>query len=381
MPATLYLVDDQPAALELLVRRLEPFGHTVVTFTDGRRALDAARSTPPDLFLLDVCMPGIDGYELCDLIKAEEALRDIPVIFVSGASDLEAKLSAFDHGGVDYVTKPFEFREVLARVHAQLELHQNRRALLEAKITAELAGMAKDRFIASVSHELRTPLNAVLGMAEVLLDGTFGDLNDKQRAYLDFILHSGNHLLRQVNDLLELANLDFGAVALDRAPIALINSIYWVSGCLGANLVRKKQHIDLPPPRQVGMVLADEARLRQVLLNLVGNAIENTPEGGLITVRTESDVEAGMARVEVEDNGPGVPPEYRSEIFLEFRRGLADSRPAYQGAGLGLAIARRLVRLHGGAIGVGDRADGGQGSVFWFTLPLAGSDLLESSGL
>lgn len=367
--ARIMLVDDMPENLEMLSRRLEPLGFEVVAHTDGAVALQAAIISPPDLFILDVNMPGLDGFALCELLKGVESLREVPVVFLSAAGDMKAKLEAFERGGVDYISKPFHFPEVLARVRVHLDLRQTQRRYLEAKLAAEHASRSKDRFIATISHELRTPLNAVLGMAEVLLDESFGPLNDKQRSYVRFIREGGDHLLRQVNDLLEVAFIDAGGVRLVREDIDPVASARWVGACLGARLAQKRITLSLPADAPPVPVHADETRLRQILLNLVNNAIENTPEDGAIALRVLRDATLDRVRIEVEDTGPGVPDEDRGRIFREFERSRLEERPPGGGKGLGLAIARRLVRLQGGDIGVEPNPDGG--SVFWFTLPPA----------
>lgn len=366
--STIYLVDDMPENLEMLSRRLAPLGYDISTFTDGAEALQTALAAPPDLFILDVNMPGLDGFEVCAIIKDDPKLQDIPVMFISAAGDMKAKLMAFERGGADYISKPFHFPEVAARVRAQLELRSVQRRYLDAKLAAEHASQAKDRFIASVSHELRTPLNSVLGMAEVLLDETFGPLNDKQRSYVGFIYEGGEHLLRQVNDLLEVAFADAGATRLQPEPMDLVASIHWVAGCLSVQLTRKRISISLPAESSQAAITADETRVRQILMNLLGNAVENTPEDGKMSVVVLPDPDGATIRVEVSDTGPGVPPEDRGRVFLEFERSRLANEAQRPGRGLGLAIARRLVLLHGGAIGVVDAPGGG--STFWFSLPV-----------
>jgi GAF domain-containing protein len=230
----------------------------------------------------------------------------------------------------------------------------------------EVANHHKDEFLASMSHELRTPLNAIIGFSEVMLERLFGDVNAKQEEYLNDILSSGRHLLSLINDILDLAKIEAGRMELEAAdfdlPQAIDNALVLVRERALRRGITLEQTID---PR-LGEIKGDERKIKQVLLNLLSNAVKFTPEGGRIDVRA---VRAGaVAEVSVADTGVGIAPEDHEAVFEEFRQVGADYARKHEGTGLGLALARKFVELHGGTIRVESQL--GQGATFTFTIPV-----------
>ena len=216
-----------------------------------------------------------------------------------------------------------------------------------------------------MSHELRTPLNAIIGFSEVLLERLFGELNDKQDDYLKDIHSSGRHLLSLINDILDLSKVEAGRMELDLAafdlPTAIANALAFIR--------ERAQHhgialgIDIDP--QVGSIVADERKLKQILLNLLSNAVKFTPDGGRVDVRAR--IVGDDVEIAVEDTGIGIAAADHQAVFEEFRQVSRQYTSKQEGTGLGLALARRFVELHGGVIRVASEA--GKGSVFTFTLP------------
>jgi signal transduction histidine kinase len=228
----------------------------------------------------------------------------------------------------------------------------------------ETASRHKSQFLADMSHELRTPLNAVIGFSQVLRDGTFGDVNAKQAEYLDDILSSGHHLLALINDVLDLSKVEAGQVELDVAPFSLPESLE-----RGLVMVRDRAaahdlRLSLDLDAGVGVVVADERRIHQVVFNLLSNAVKFTPKGGSIVVAAER--HDGEVRVSVSDTGPGVDARDRERIFDEFQQTEVGTRQG-EGTGLGLALSKRLVELHGGRIWV--ESERGHPTRFVFSLP------------
>ena len=230
----------------------------------------------------------------------------------------------------------------------------------------EIANQHKSEFLANMSHELRTPLNAIIGFSEVLIERMFGELNDKQADYLADIHSSGKHLLSLINDVLDLAKIEAGHMALDLesfdAPAALANAM---------SLVRERaQHhgiaLALSVNDQVGEIRADQRKFKQILLNLLSNAVKFTPDSGHVTVRAK--VEGGMLVVSVSDSGIGIAPHDQAVVFDEFRQVGRHYTNKYEGTGLGLALTKRFVALHGGGLTL--QSELGQGSTFTFTLPM-----------
>jgi signal transduction histidine kinase len=229
----------------------------------------------------------------------------------------------------------------------------------------EAASRHKSEFLANMSHELRTPLNAVIGFSEVLLQRMFGALNDKQDEYLKDIYASGQHLLSLINDILDLSKIEAGRMELTPAPFhlpgALENAVTLVKERAGRHGIALE--LDLDP--SLVEVIADERKVKQVVLNLLSNAVKFTPEGGRIVLRAAR--REGAVEIAVSDTGVGIAPEDQAAIFEEFRQVGSDDRRR-EGTGLGLALARKFVELHGGRIRVESAV--GRGSTFTFTLPL-----------
>jgi signal transduction histidine kinase len=230
----------------------------------------------------------------------------------------------------------------------------------------EIANRHKSEFLANMSHELRTPLNAVIGFSEVLIEKMFGEINPKQEEYLQDILSSGKHLLSLINDILDLSKIEAGRMELEAQPFdlpaALDNALTLIKERAARNSIGLEVHVD---PR-IGEILADERKVKQVLLNLLSNAVKFTPEGGKIIMSAVMNGEA--VAVSVADTGIGIAAEDQETVFEEFRQVGTDYARKREGTGLGLALARRLVELHGGKLSL--QSELGKGSTFTFTIPV-----------
>jgi len=362
------IVDDDPGDLQYIVRILREQGYVPHAATDANVALEFLRRELADLVLLDMHLPGMDGYEVCRRLKADERTRDVPVIFVSAENRTLDRVRAFAEGAVDYITKPFQPDEALARIRTHLSLRRLAARLAEEKERAEQASVAKSEFLASMSHELRTPLNAILGYAQILK--MTGNLDPRQQRGVQAIHEAGDHLMRLISDLLDLARIEAGKMELAPSATSLSTVVRFVSHVIGVRAELKgllfecRIEDELPPA-----VLVDEKRLSQVLLNLLGNAVKFTREGK-VTLHVQALPDSGGAarlRFAVEDTGSGIAAKDFPAIFRPFEQvGEAKSRAG--GAGLGLAISRRIVQLMGSDIQL--RSELGAGSRFWFDLRL-----------
>ncbi|HYR38879.1 MAG TPA: HAMP domain-containing sensor histidine kinase, partial [Methylomirabilota bacterium] len=221
---------------------------------------------------------------------------------------------------------------------------------------------------ANMSHELRTPLNAVIGFSEVLLERMFGEVNPKQEEYLNDILSSGKHLLSLINDILDLSKIEAGRMELESQPFDLPAALDNALTLIRERAARHGLRLEVTVDPGLGEVKGEERKVKQVLLNLLSNAVKFTPEGGKISL--SASLSDGMAEISVADTGVGIAPEDQEAIFEEFRQVGSDYARKREGTGLGLALARRLVALHGGKLWV--ESEPGKGSTFTFTLPVSG---------
>jgi signal transduction histidine kinase len=228
----------------------------------------------------------------------------------------------------------------------------------------EAASRHKSEFLANMSHELRTPLNAIIGFSQVLREQMFGGVNEKQKEYLGDIIASGNHLLSLINDVLDLSKVEAGQIELQIRPFSLAEALDRGVVMVRERATRNDVHIELAADPEVELVEGDERRIRQVIFNLLSNAVKFTPAGGAVDVRAMR--VDGEVRVSIADTGPGIGPEDHERIFEEFQQTEAGVRQR-EGTGLGLALSKRLVELHGGRIWVDSAI--GEGSTFVFTLP------------
>ena len=360
------VVDDNPANLQLLSGMLKRSGFKARPVTSGELALQAARRAPPDLILLDVSMPDMDGYELCRILKADEALKEIPVLFISAHGETADKVKGFAAGGVDYVTKPFQVEEVEARVAAHIELRRQRRLIQESLDKLRRLEDLRDNLVHMIVHDLRSPLMGLSGCMQALQMTEGQALSERARKLLTEARTAADKLTEMVSSLLDVSRMEAHAMKLSLRECDLADVI----------LITVKKVEPLQGGRQVATLLpedpvrvtCDPDLIHRVIQNLLTNAYQFTPEASHIRVGATQ--EGQSVTLFVEDDGPGIPHEYHEKIFEKF--GQAETRAKRQKytTGLGLTFCKLAVEAHGGKIGV--ESEPGHGSRFWFTLPFAG---------
>lgn len=363
-PPNILAVDDTPANLRLLGGMLRDKGYRVRPVASGAEALQAAAAEPPDLILLDIGMPELDGFEVCRRLKANPTLQDVPVIFLTAHTDSEHKVKAFACGAVDFVTKPFSFDEVNARVGTHLELRRQRRELQASYEKLCESETLRDSLVHMVVHDLRSPLTVLVAGLDFLKRDTGAVLSTTQREVVEDSLVAARKMVAQVSSMLDVSKLDAGKLVPQRVECDLVLLATDVVRSLGALAVDKR--LTLAPPQHPIWAVVDKELVSRVTQNLLSNALKFTPTEGAIEVGVEGKPEA--VRVWVKDSGPGIPLEQRGQVFDEFSQVRTEASSAHNwSTGLGLAFCKLAVEAHGGAIGVDSEV--GKGSTFWFELP------------
>ena len=363
------VVDDTPDNLHLLKQMLQACGFEVLVHPDGAMAVRAAERNPPDLILLDIDMPSLDGYEVCRLLKALPSTRAIPVIFLSALNTTEDRVRAFREGGEDFIPKPFQFEEVKARVDAHIEIHRHRKEL-EAKNRAleasyrELRAVEsmRDTLVHMVVHDMRNLLQGATASLDVLRAMTGDQLQSRGATMVEHVSCSTFLLTEMVTTVLEVNKMEAGALELHevRSDLRSVASAFLTP--MMNNQEEGVLRIEVPETPLIAK--CDPTLIGRSILNLVANSLKFTRHRPG-AVRFTLSAEGTGARVEVTDTGPGVPPEYRERVFDKFFQGSVSG--VRYSTGLGLAFAKMAVEAHGGQIGV--LSEVGKGSTFWFTLP------------
>lgn len=360
---TVMVIDDTPTNLTLLNDILQKMNYRVQAFPRGDLAIKAALKKPPDLILLDIMMPELNGFEVCKILKGHDHLKDVPIIFISALDDIQNKVKAFSVGGVDYVTKPFQYEEVHARVKTHLELNEQKKKLKENyKRLKELEAM-RDSLVHMIVHDLRSPLMSITGFLDLTL---MEKLPEKATEYLTHVKDSSNMLLELINTLLDVSKMESGRMELTYSPVDINEIVRKVLSSYAS--LKRERTLELKSERKEIVVPCDEQLIERVIWNLVGNSLKFTPEkGGRIIVTTR--LSELHAIVSVSDNGHGIPEEYQGKIFDKFSQAALKKSGTRASTGLGLTFCKLVVEAHGGKIYVKSREN--EGSTFFVELPLA----------
>jgi len=363
------IVDDIPANQELLFAVLEKNQYRLRSAVSGELALKAVNEEPPDLILLDIIMPEMNGYEVCRRLKEDVNLKDIPVIFLSALNEPMDKAKAFGAGGVDYITKPFQFEEVQARVKTHLALYRQKRRLQENYDKLRELEKLRDGMTHMIVNDLRAPLTGIYGILQIVSENDKKTLSEDNVRDIAEAMKAAKQTIQLVSDVLDTNKMENGQMMLKPAQCDL-NRI--LEECVsGMKPLFEGREIRFVPPESPVTVLADREILIRVIQNLLSNAIKFTlRDGGFIRLAIEPD--GHRVRVRVDDNGQGVEPENRQKIFEKFgQEELRFSRQRYS-SGMGLSFCKLMVEAHGGSIGVEGKKDAASGSSFWFELPVNG---------
>ena len=407
--STILLVDDTPLNLRILFEALGDAGFKLLVAESGNAALEQVARLKPDLILLDVMMPGINGFDTCRRLKADPETADIPVVFMTALSDTVDKIQGLSIGAVDYITKPIQPDEVLARVKTHLTVHHLRQQLqqqneqLKQEIQERKQVEQSLRLLhRSVSHDLKNPVNGMIMVLNNLLKGIGTVPLEKllstphtgerpaltednivvPRKTLERMVKSSDRQLQLINSLLETPKAE-PTVELERRPMNVSDLIDSLSQDIQPLLLQHPASLTYDIPKQLPLVNADPTQIWRVFENLITNAIKHNPPGVEVAIAIAlSDSHANpshspsthcMLRCEVRDNGTGISEDEQRTLFHPYQRGAEGKQTP--GLGLGLYLCRQIIETHGGQIGVTSQPQ--QGTAFWFTVPCIESTCAE----
>lgn len=359
-PDTILVVDDSPDNVLLVQSILEDEGYQIEVAEEGESAIEKVNASPPQLILLDVMMPGMDGFEVTRRIRQEEQLPFIPILLIT-AYDQPSVAKGLDSGADDFIRKPVELEELLARVRSLLRLKHS------VDERDEIARQRAD-FVSRLTHDLRTPLVAADRMLNLFQQGALGEMSPQMEEAIATMSRSNRNLLDMVNTLLEVYRFEAGRKVLNFTTVnvkelidEVIQELYPLAEEKGLSL----NHQELIDDNQSTTVEGDHLELRRVFTNLVGNAIKFTDSGQIdVRIKQLAEADPPQLAIEVEDTGPGVSPEEQKTLFERFRKGKHQN----SGSGLGLHLSQRIIESHDGNITLD--SEPGKGSLFTVQLPI-----------
>lgn len=361
---TVLAVDDTPGNLRVLVEALSAAGMEVLVATDGVSAIETARYSKPDLILLDVLMPGIDGYETCARLKREDSTVQIPIIFMTALCETEEKVRAFEVGAVDYITKPFEQAELLARVNTHLTISRLRQDLEKRNRELEDLNRLKNEFMGMAAHDVRNPLASVLACAELI--ETIVDVSppEKTKMLIGQISTSARRINAIITNLLDVNAIDSGQRRLQLASHEFQPIVERVVEQNRHKARAKEIDIVLEPGTATLAGIVDETAAEQVLDNLVSNAVKYSPAGTRVTVRLLSGEDC--IAVAVQDQGPGISEADQAKMYGKFCRLTPKPTAGEPTTGLGLWIVKELTEsMHGRIMCESELGKGTTFTVLW----------------
>jgi len=406
---TILIVDDNQENLKVLSNILKKAGYKIRIAMNGKQAINSVATELPDLILLDIQMPELDGFQTCNILQTNELYKKVPIIFVSALTDTVNKVEAFNNGGVDYITKPFHFEEVLARVQTHLTIAQmrkereetnimleklvqertaelqikneelnkeieerkaiekvllnNNKELSEAKLKAEESDKLKTAFLNNLSHEIRTPLNGILGFSDLLCHKLI-DHDSETSYFLNTIQESGNQLLEIINDILDMSLIETKQLTTYIKSVDLekiINNIFQI---FNPRFSEKNVKLNFQIPQNLHFIKTDSAKIENIFKKILSNSLKFTEIG---EVNFGFEIKNNFVEFFVKDTGIGINKEFHEIIFEPFRQIIPKNSGVYGGSGLGLAIAKAFVEKLNGEIWL--QSSENQGTCVYFKIP------------
>ena len=364
------IVDDNPANIRVAAKILKQKKYNISYAQSGKEALQKAGSFNFDTILLDIMMPGMDGYEVCEKLKSSTATRQVPVIFLTAKTEPENVVKAFGVGGADYVTKPFNSQELLSRVETQVRLKKTLEKLEKANTSLREANNTKDKMFSIISHDLLGPIGNIKESLEVIVNGEVTMDEKNMQSFIHSMWVSIGSSYTLLENLLLWARNQQGKMGYKPKKLNLTlvvkGAFNLLAGVAGQKSIGLNYNL-----RDRQMVFGDKNAIKTIIRNLVSNAIKFTNKNGLITIGAK-EVENGFLQVSVTDTGIGMDRKIKENLFKKFKNEPRWGTNGERGVGLGLVITREFVERHGGSIWV--ISEEGKGSAFYFTLPFVGEN-------
>jgi two-component system, sensor histidine kinase and response regulator len=383
---SILIVDDTPKNLQLMSSLLKQKGYKLYITNSGENALSFLNNTLPDLILLDVMMPGLSGFEVCRMLKKDERLNEIPVIFLSAKNETDDVVEGFEAGAVDYIVKPFNAKEVFVRVATQLQLKtatqllkekneklkELNQSLTESKLIIEedarmlkQINAEKNKFFSIIAHDLRSPFTGLTGLTEILCNH-IDDLSQEEiKNMVKMLNDSSQQVYDLLNNLLQWSRLQMNSITFDPENIPLSHTIKESITVLSNQIDAKNISVDVQIPDDV-KIFADINMVKTILRNLVSNGIKFTPKGGLIKIVARADSE-NKVLISVIDNGIGIDEKLQKKLFVIDEKVSRTGTEGETSNGLGLLLCKDFVEKNNGEIWV--ESEPQKGTSFHFTMP------------
>jgi len=365
------IIDDEQTNLNVIIDTLASDGLTHITARNGEMGIKRAMYAKPDLILLDIMMPGIDGFETCRRLKANPVTREIPVLFMTALQDVNSKIKGFEAGGVDYITKPIEEQELLARIrthlalrHVKQELQIRNEQLQRSEKYLREANETKDTFFSILGHDLRTPFNGLLGLTEILIESIDTLSRDDILDFSKEIKRSAEAVYNLLENLLNWSRFQRNIMVFQPKEFQFFPFITKIFMLYQAQVEQKNINIYLKGPQDI-TVYADMDMLDAIIRNLVSNALKFTHDGGSVTLSAQR--QDNQFIIKIKDTGIGIPEETLPNLFRIDKKTSTTGTSKESGFGLGLPICKDLVEKHDGTIEVSSAE--GKGSTFVLTFP------------
>lgn len=366
LSSDILIVDDTPENLRVLGDMLRRHGYKVRPVPSGALALKACAAQAPDLILLDITMPEMNGYEVCTRLKEDPALKEIPVIFISALTESDDKVKAFLSGGVDYITKPFHIEEVEARVATHLSLRRQKIELQSSLDKIHELEDMRQNLTRMIVHDLRNPLSAIKAFLEEVGERNPG-MDEESKTYLNRSQAATRQLIDMANSLMDLSRLEDGVMKLDLASNNLVEICREAVANSSALVAGRTVTVEAVPGAEPPVATCDRSLMLRIIQNILGNALKFTDRAaGIVTLRVIPG--DGKLVITITDNGPGIPKEHHKRIFEKFVQVEGTQIPGVHSTGLGLSLVKLGVEAHGGTVTL--ESEPGKGTTFILTLPV-----------